>query len=185
MNFLVSFIVIALGLWGLSSGLEFGDHALRAAVLGPAPAGKGGMLVINTTLVVQAVSYSVFLLLMDRVLFQPMLAHLDSRKDIVREAEDAAEEAEKAVRSVRKQRQAQLDEAFQAASKERSQIKAAGVTEYQRIVQEARAAADVHVEEARKEIDAEAAAAEKELEGQIGEFTASIKAKLTHGEVEA
>ena len=185
MHYIVSFIVIALGLWGLSSGLEFGDHALRAAVLGPAPAGKGGMLVINATVAVQAISYTVFLVLMDKVLFQPMLVHLDSRKDIVREAVGAAEDAEKAVRQVKKQRQQQLDEAFQEASKERSRIKAAGVTEYQRIVHEARQAADASVDEARKEIDAEAEAAAKELEGRIGEFSAGIKAKLTHGEVEA
>lgn len=185
MQYLASFIVIALGLWALSSGLEVGDHALRALVLGPAPAGKGGLLVINATLVVQAVSYTVFLVLMDRVLFRPVLAHLDSRKDIVREAEEAAEKAERAVRSVRSQRQEQLDEAFHEASRERAKIKAAGVTEYQHVVHAARQAADSHVEEARKEIDAQAEAAEKALDGQIGEFADCIKAKLTHGEVGA
>ena len=185
MHYLVSFIVIALGLLALSTGLEFGDHALRSLLLGPSPAGQGGMLVINATVAVQAISYTVFLVLMDRVLFRPMLAHLDSRKDIVQEAEQAAEEAEKAVRSVKRERQEKLDEAFQEASRERSKIKAAGVTEYQRIVHEARKAADARVDEARKEIDAEAEAAEKELEAQIGDFAAGIKAKLTHGEVGA
>lgn len=185
MHYVVSFIVIALGLWGLSSGLGWLDHALRAALLGPAPGGMGGMLVINATVVVQAASYTVFLVLMDRVLFRPVLAHLDSRKDIVREAEVTAEEAERAVRAVRRERQEKLDEAFQEASRERSKIKSEGVTEYQRIVQDARKAADARVDAARKEIDGEAAEAEKELEAQIGEFSAGIKAKLTHGEVGA
>lgn len=185
MQYLTAFLVILFGLFALSSGLEFLSGALSGAVGLSSLPGKGGMLALNITTVIQGVSYAVFLVLMDKVLFQPMLVHLDKRQGTIKEAEETADKAETAVRKVKREREAKLAEAFREAGQAKIKIKAKAVGDYQELVHQARKDADAMVEEAREQVEAEAAEAEKALEGDLGELGGLIRSKLLREEAEA
>lgn len=177
MRHVTAFLVILVSLGLLSLGLEGLRGGLGAVVLTSQP-GKGGMLAFNVTVVVQAASYLLFLWAMDRVLYRPMLEHLDRRNQETSEAEEVAEEAGRAARRSRRERDEKLAEAFQEVSRDRVQVKAAAVAEYQAVVSQARTEADGLVEESRRQLEAEAAAAERELEAQVGDFAVLIRGKL-------
>ncbi len=182
MNYIFSLGFILVGLIAISLGLEALFGKFQGAATSTLAGEQGGMLVINSTLIVQSVSYILFMLIMDRVLFRPILAHLDDRKNAVKQAEEAAEAAERAVLEVEVKRQEQMDKAFRKASVEKSKSKAAAIMDYQEAISSARTTADKRVEAARKEAEIEAKAAEEALEGQIGELADLMRDKLTHKE---
>jgi F0F1-type ATP synthase membrane subunit b/b' len=147
--------------------------------------GKGGMLALNITTVIQAVSYGVFLVLMNEILFQPMLKHLDQRRGIIQKAEEAAEKAEETVRRVKRERDEKLAEAFRQAGHEKMKIKAQGVLKYQEVIHKARSDSDARLDQAREDLEQEVATAEKELQGQLGDLTGLIQKKLLGEEEKA
>lgn len=140
--------------------------------------GEAGMLDINITLVFQAVNYAVFILLMDRVLFRPMLAHLDARRSTSDEAEDTADKATREARRAERERRAKLDEAYGEASKERARLRGEAVDEVQVMLHEARVQADEQVQAAQDAYAEEAKAAEEALQGQLDELAGLVKAKV-------
>jgi F-type H+-transporting ATPase subunit b len=151
---------------------------LLGGVLVASAAGRAGLLEVNVTLVVQALSYLVFLRAMELVLFRPMTRHLDERKQELERSEKAAAEAGRAVVEVRRQREERLGEVLREVGKECARLRAGSVDEYQRTVAEARREAEVRLEECRAAVAAEAEVAERALDGQVDEFAAAIRQRL-------
>lgn len=141
----------------------------RALALESVP-GQGGMLDINITLVVQMVNYLVFIGLMDRILFRPMLAHLDAQGGRIDGADAAAREAQAETDKVEAARREKLAAVYRAEHEARAQARARALEEYQRVVATARADSDRELQVARESARLEAERLERELEGRVDEF---------------
>lgn len=143
----------------------------RALALESVP-GQGGMLDINVTLFIQMVNYLVFIFLMDRILFQPMLAHLDAQSGRIDGADAAAREAQVETEKVEAERREKLAAVYLAESGERARARARALEEYQRVVASARSEDDRELQVARESARLEAERLERELSGQVDELGA-------------
>ncbi len=149
------------------------------AFASPGPGEQGGMLSPNLwVFLIQAANYLVFIALMDRVLFRPVLAHLDARRSLGSDAEAKAEEAAGKAGQVTAARQAALDAALREALQERGKVKAAAVDGYQRAVHHARVAADAEVQAAKDKLQAEAEQAVVELQVEVDQLADLLEERL-------
>lgn len=185
MKQLSSFILILVALGAISFGLTTADTQMRGVLLASVPPGgetQGGMLDLNVTTWIQALNYLVFIFLMDKVLYSPILRHLDRRKSRIQESETKSEEAESKGRKIEQERQERLSKALREAQKERAEIKARSVGEYQEIITKARRQADARVEEARKDLEEEAQGAEEALLKEVPALADDVVSAILPGD---
>lgn len=153
--------------------------AAEGAYLLPTVAGaEGGMLELNVTTLIQAVSYIVFILAMNAIVYRPILEHLDRRNEVAKEADEKSEVASEKARAADERREEELSDAYAEASRARAKVKADAVDEYQKVVHDARAEADRTVQAARDRFDEEASKAEEALAPQVDELAGLIREKL-------
>lgn len=122
------------------------------------------LLSINETIIVQLLSFLIFLFIIDRVMFRPMRSLMKERDAHVSQIEkdifEAAEEYEQLSDQIKKQESAVKSEAFAI----REKIEASGDEE-----------AAVIIESARKEISDIKERVGRELKGQMSQAKTQIK----------
>ncbi len=136
------------------------------------------LISINETLVVQLVSFLIFLFIINRIMFKPLLSVIDERNEHIQgmqmEAVKAEEELDKVKRMLRKNEKAVKDEAFSI----RSELEAAGDQQATDIFKEAKDQIDAMREEAQAEVDAQLEEARKSMEKESEILVVQIMEKV-------
>lgn len=143
-----------------------------------APAGEGGLISLDKSLIIQAFNFLLLLLLLYRFLYRPLLRTLESRSAAIKKQLEEAQAA-------REETQRQLVEyeaRFREARAEAQAVREAAVREAQqlreRLTGEAREEASRLVAAARAEIEQDVRRAKAELRQEVGLLAVEIAERL-------
>ena len=125
------------------------------------------LISINETLVVQLISFLVFLFIINRVMIQPLRSVVQARENHIQNIQEDAREAEKEIERLMKRLKKQETEVIREAHSIREQIEGSGkqeadgivnntLKEVEKLTQENREKVTVLVTDARKSIQKEA-----------------------------
>lgn len=145
---------------------------------------KGSVFGANATLMIQIVNFAVLLVLMYVFLWDPMIAFLDQRRDMIRDEIASARQGNQAAQA----RLSEYEQKLDAARSERQSIVEAGKHEAQRersvILAQAREQADRLAANARQELAAEVERAKAELRREIGALSVQVARGILAREVQ-
>jgi F-type H+-transporting ATPase subunit b len=153
------------------------------AVLAPTPVwaaegGGGGLISVNTSLILQVVNFLILLILLQRFLYRPLVTMLETRSATIQqrlaEAQAAREEAQRQLAEFEAKLQASQAEA--QAARERALREAAETRE--RLMAEARREADRLLQGAQAQIAQEVRRAKGELQAEVGALATQIAERL-------
>jgi len=139
---------------------------------------EGNIVSLNGTIVIQMVNFLVFMVIMDKVLFKPMIAHLAKREEELKvlgvEAEELRKSAEKflqeyeaVIAEARKKSKELVESALREAKEERERIIAQAQEEMQQ-----------RIGKAKTEIRSSFEEEKSKLEGRVEEIAREIVEKL-------
>jgi F-type H+-transporting ATPase subunit b len=138
----------------------------------------GGLINLDKSLIIQGINFLILLILLQRVLYKPLLAKMSERTEAIRLS---LEEAQRA-RAEAARQQEDNAERLRAAHAEAAAIRAAAhkeAAEEQRMLMEsARAEAARLVESARAQMDADIRRAGEELRRDVADLAISVAEKL-------
>jgi len=121
------------------------------------------LISINETLIVQVLSFLIFLFVINRLMFQPLRKTAAERNDLIQKMQqeiiDTETDAQRWTRELEKRKRALLRE----ADKMRAEIESAGGLEADHILEQALAEISVHKKTARLKIDAQINEAKQHL----------------------
>jgi F-type H+-transporting ATPase subunit b len=136
------------------------------------------LISINETLVVQLTSFLIFLFIINRIMFKPLLSVMDERNEHIqgmqREVVKAEEELDKVKRMLRKNEKAVKDEAFSI----RGELEAAGDRQATEIFKDAKDQIEEMRAKAQAEVDAQLEEARKSMEKESEILVVQIMEKV-------
>ena len=136
------------------------------------------MIDIDYTLLVQAVNFFLFLLILNFLFFKPLLHAIEKRNkqitDSAKEADNLGVKAEKQLNDYK----SKFDEAKKKAIGVRDTIRKEGVLKETDILEEARKTATEYLNKARLEIEKEVSLAKAELHSKTNEIALLISTKV-------
>jgi F-type H+-transporting ATPase subunit b len=140
---------------------------------------------LNATLLVQSFTFLVFVFLMWRMAWPPIIGAMQARQTKIAEGLSAAERASKALAEANAKR----DEELKAARVQAQEILASANKQAGAIVEKARLDAEAEkariVAAGRSEVDREVSAARDSLRKQVGELAVSGASKILKREIDA
>ena len=162
--------------------------ALGAAVVAALPAlawaasdgghGGGGLISLDKSLIIQGINFLILLVLLQRLLYKPLLAKMSERTEAIRAS---LEEAQRA-RAEAGRQQEENAERLRAAHAEAASIRAAALKEaaeeQRKLVAAARNEAARLVESARAQMDADIRRAREELRREVADLAIGVAEKL-------
>lgn len=136
------------------------------------------LISINETLVVQVVSFLIFLFVMNRLMFRPLRKTMGDRSrhvsDLIQEIDDAETDIARYTREIEKRRAAARTEAFGVTD----ELEENGKQEAHRIVDAAVKEISVLRKDTEKEIDAQLSEARKHMEKEAAALSLQIMEKV-------
>jgi F-type H+-transporting ATPase subunit b len=133
---------------------------------------------VNFTLFIQLINFLILLLLLNALLFKPVLAKIREREAQVKADRDKASLLESEVLEQEKKHQEALIEARQVAGKEKAELLAAAKKTEADVLEKARIEAARIVDEMRLSIQAESEKARTALKGEMAPLAQSISEKI-------
>ena len=135
------------------------------------------LISINETLIVQVISFLVFLFIINRIMFRPLRTVLNERKShiskIQQDIVNAQSEYEKLTNQIEAQEIAVKNEAF----KQKQQLEASGMQQAADIIASTRKDTDASKADAKKAVDEQIAAARKQVQKEAEGLADQIMAK--------
>lgn len=136
------------------------------------------MIKIDVTILIQFVNFLILLAALNYLLYRPLRAMLQQRKEKIDGALQNAKELEGQIEEKMKRYQDQLQDAKLKGSQERAAMRQAAGEEEARILSEAHASAGQHIQSVREQVNAEARAASEQLKQQTEALAGDIAAKV-------
>jgi F-type H+-transporting ATPase subunit b len=127
---------------------------------------------------VQLANFLILLVILNYLLFKPILRVLDEREALVKESADLKKRLGGLAEENIEEYEARLYSAKQEAMGIRTTRRSAALGEYRKILQEARDHGAVELEGARKKIAEQAETSRQALQGEAGSLAQGIAAKL-------
>ncbi len=143
-----------------------------------APAGGGGFINLDWSLLVQAVNFGLLLLFLWRFLYRPFLAKLEERSGAIRKSLSEAQAAQAEAERQREEHRKQLQAAYAEAQSIRAAALKDAAEEQRRLVEGARAEATRLVEGARAEIEQDVRRARQELRREVTDLALAAAERL-------
>jgi F-type H+-transporting ATPase subunit b len=129
---------------------------------------------LNVTLLIQAAIFLSLMVVLNQVLFKPMVRLLDERRARTEGRKKAAAQADAEAEAVWSEYQKRIQDARGEADRMRAELVRQGETERQRLVNVAAEKAEKTVTEVRARVRAEAQEARKALESEARALAGSI-----------
>lgn len=143
------------------------------------------LISINETLIFQVISFLIFLLIINRILFRPLRRTMAEREayieNIQKDIVAAQNQIEDLTRKIRKQEKAVRDEAFE----QKADLEAAGNQQAEEILQSVRNEINASKERARNDIDAQISAARKHIKKESKDLAIKIMETVLHRSLNA
>ncbi|PYN95823.1 MAG: ATP synthase F0 subunit B [Candidatus Rokuibacteriota bacterium] len=140
--------------------------------------GGGGLISLDKSLIVQAINFIILLVILQRLLYKPLLAKMDERTSAIKKSLDEAQSARAEAARQADENATRLRQAHAEAAAIREQaLKEAG-EEQRRLVESARAEAHRLVESAKAQMDADIRRAREELRREMADLATAVAEKL-------
>ncbi len=133
---------------------------------------------VNFTLFIQLINFLILLLLLNALLYKPILAKIREREAKIKGDRDKAGQLENEVLEQEKKHQEALVEARQVAAKEKAELLATAKKSEADVLETARVTAARIVDEMRTSIQAESEKARMVLKGEMVPLAKSISEKI-------
>ena len=114
------------------------------------------MISINVTLIVQVIQFLIFVFILNRLMFRPLLKVINDREGYTQKAKSEIKDFEIKIGQLKEEFASKSDAARKEATKERSVLRGQSVTQ-----------AGEFIEESRKEVDSIKEKTAKEVEKQV------------------
>ncbi len=136
------------------------------------------MINVNFTLFIQLINFLILLLLLDSLLYKPVLAKIRERDAKIKTDRDKASQLDSEVLEQEKKHQEALIEARQVAGKEKAELLAAAKKSEADILEKARIEAARIMDDMKSSIQAESEKARAALKGEMAPLAQSISEKI-------
>ncbi|SNR71120.1 ATP synthase F0 subunit B [Desulfurobacterium atlanticum] len=139
---------------------------------------EGNIVSLNGTVIIQMVNFLVFMVVMDKVLFKPMITHLAKREEELKLLSIEAEELRKAAEKFLQEYEAIIAEAKRKAKELLDAALREAKEEKDKIIAQAQEEMQQRIEKARAEIWASFEEEKAKLEERVDEIANEIVEKL-------
>lgn len=136
------------------------------------------MIQINVTLIVQIINFLALLLVLNALLYKPVIAKIREREDRIRNDREKAAELEGQVQEQEKRHQQELAIVRQTGAQEKNALTVEAKKKEAEILDKARAEASRIVEDMKASIRVEAEAVRKALKTEMTPLAQSISEKI-------
>ncbi|MDA8407421.1 MAG: hypothetical protein M0T73_11285 [Deltaproteobacteria bacterium] len=136
------------------------------------------MINVNFTLFIQLINFLILLLLLNSLLYKPVLAKIREREAKIKGDRDKASQLDAEVMEQEKKHQDALIEARQVAGKEKAELLAEAKKSEADILEKARIEAARIVDEMKSSIQDESEKARAALKGEMAPLAQSISEKI-------
>jgi F-type H+-transporting ATPase subunit b len=133
---------------------------------------------VNFTLFIQLINFLILLLLLNSLLYKPVLAKIRERDAKIKADRDKASQLDSEVLEQEKKHQEALIEARQVAGKEKAELLAAAKKSEADILEKARIEAARIMDDMKSSIQAESEKARAALKGEMAPLAQSISEKI-------
>ncbi|PLX87773.1 MAG: hypothetical protein C0619_14320 [Desulfuromonas sp.] len=136
------------------------------------------MISLDWTLILQFANFMILLIILNRLLYRPLLRVLAERRATIDGSHEKAESLQSEIEAKMTRYQEQLSEAKTAAGLERQKLKQVAMAEESTILGEAQQKATVRLQAIKEQVAGEAAEAGKmlksEAEGMAGQIASKV-----------
>ncbi len=136
------------------------------------------MIQINITLIIQIINFLVFMLLLNALLYKPVVAKIRERENRIRKDREKAAELDQQVQEQEKRHQEELAVARQQGALEKNALTAEAKKKEAAILDKARLEAARIVEDMKASIRVEAEQVRKALDAEMAPLAQSIFEKI-------
>ncbi len=136
------------------------------------------MINLNFTLLIQLVNFLILLLLLNALLYKPIMAKIKERESTIKKDREKALELETEVANQENRHRDALVQARKAAAEEKAALLAESKVKESEILERARLEAARIVEEMRKSIQAESEQARSKLKQDMAPLAQSVTEKV-------
>ncbi len=136
------------------------------------------MINVNFTLFIQLINFLILLLLLNSLLYKPVLAKIRERESKIKADRDKASQLDAEVLEQEKKHQEALIEARQVAGKEKAELLAEAKKSEADILEKARIEAARIVDDMKSSIQAESEKVRAALKGEMAPLAQSISEKI-------
>ena len=136
------------------------------------------MIELDGTLVLQFVNFMILMVVLNALLFKPLRAALKARKETIEGSKAKVQDIDEQVQAQVARYEAQLQEARQQGSQERSALRKTGQEEEVRILGEANRSAAERLQTITAQIQDEANSARQALRGETEALAKEIAGKV-------
>lgn len=138
------------------------------------------LISINETLIVQVISFLIFLFIINRIMFRPLRHVMDERKSHIDRIQQDIVSAQSEYETLTDQIQAQETDVRNEAFKQKQQLEAAGMQQAADIITSTRDEINATKAKAQKAVDDQIAAARKRVQREAEDLAKKIIAKVLH-----
>ncbi len=140
--------------------------------------GGGGLINLDKSLLVQMVNFVILLLILQRLLYRPLLGKMEERTHAIQRSLEEAQAARAEAARQQEENAGRLRQAHAEAASIRDQaLKEAG-EEQKRLVEAARAEAQRLVDSAKAQLDADVRRAREDLRREVADLATGVAEKL-------
>jgi F-type H+-transporting ATPase subunit b len=142
------------------------------------------LITINETVIVQAISFLIFLFLLNRIMISPLRTAIADRDQYLEQTRRGIVEAKQKLVELTDQIASQEAEARKEATGIRRQLESAGTKAAEDILSKTRQAIAVEKDKATREMDARIAATRKSLQDETETLAINVMEKILHRGIE-
>lgn len=159
-------------------GLILGGAVSALAAAGEGGHGGGGLISLDKSLIVQAINFIILLVILQRLLYKPLVAKMEERTAAIEKSLEEAQAARAEAARQAEENATRLRAAHAEAAAIRAQALKEAADEQRRLVEAARVESQRLVESAKAQMDADIRRAREELRREVAELATAVAEKL-------
>lgn len=140
--------------------------------------GRGNMIDVNITLLIQMLNFLVFLFLMNLILYRPIRRVVAQRRQFMADRQEEIDRADSEALAAVQEFNARIQEARAEGRRKIQELKVAAYEQEKDLLQEASDRAAGQLQEMRAQVRKDVAAAREELSGQVRSFSVELAQKI-------
>jgi F-type H+-transporting ATPase subunit b len=138
----------------------------------------GGLISLDKSLIVQGINFLILLVILQRLLYKPLMAKMEERTAAIKKSLDEAQAARADAARQREENEGRLRAAYAEAAAIREQALKEAADEQKRLVDGARAEAQRLVASAKAQMDTEVRRAREELRREVADLSTAVAETL-------
>lgn len=158
--------------------LTLGGAVSALAAAGEGGHGGGGLISLDKSLIVQAINFIILLVILQRLLYKPLVAKMEERTAAIKKSLEEAQAARAEAARQAEENATRLRAAHAEAAAIREQALKEAADEQRRLVGAARVESQRLVESAKAQMDADIRRAREELRREVAELATAVAEKL-------